>query len=161
MSSKVLCDIPIYTIDKEKFMTLVKQKRTDRFKELLAYGNDENSSKKYSHQEMVKFANWKYNQMIGYIEIEIKNKDVIFNLYLTDEKRHRYFSNVKKYINFVPTVGLHFWTDDKNSEEIKEEIYCFLNMIKKDFIHIGNVYFDMSTFELIIRYIDLKKYIEE
>lgn len=161
MNSKILCDVPIYTIDKNAFLEKIKNETESRIEKCSQNGEMQSDLKRYIQRRMLEFANWKYNQMIGYIEIAIENKDVIFNLYLTDEKRHMYFSNIKKYIKFVPTTGLHFWTDDKSNEEIKEEIYTFLDMIKRDFVRTNNAYFDMSVFELLIKYVDLKKYIDE
>lgn len=160
MSNKILCDVLIYTITREEFDKLVEKNKNDRYQYLRLLRNDEDFSTRISHDEYVKYSIWKYNQMIGFVEIEIENRDIVFNLYLSNEKIHRFFTNIKKYFTFVPTNALHFWTDGKTDKEIKRELYEFLQMIKEEFVNRKNVYLDTSTLDLLLENINLKKLIE-
>lgn len=102
---------------------------------------------------------WKYNHIVGYITILISKNDVIFELYLYKKPSERYvpLSTRKKFIAFMPTVGLHFFfkRNDTNQAVI-DRIWEYLRMIEKDFIP-KKYNVDYTAFENVVAYIDFLK----
>ena len=102
---------------------------------------------------------WKFNQIVGYIEIIVTSLDVIFEIYMCHTKgRFVFKSKQKYYIEKIPTVGLHFPISNKSNDELKLEINRFLKMIENDFIN-KRRYIDYSTYENFIKYYDLRNFI--
>lgn len=159
MEEKIVAAIPIYSTSKKIF-----EERWDSFFEKSFYKSSWKEFEKeeyFSQMKHLFFPRqlWKYNRIIGYIEIIVSPSDIIFELYLcVDKKRFHFQSRNKDFIRFSPTIGLHFPIMDKNNEEIKEEIGKYLKMIEKDFIP-KNRYIDYSVYDIFIQYFDLRAFI--
>ena len=160
MKGILLCDIPIYPISKEGYDKKVNSKREEYYNYFTERQNEDEFSKEQSKRLMLPFVNWKYNEMIGYIELSINKNDVVFNLYMADIERYKYFGYKKHYMNFIPTCGLHFYAGNKNDKEIKDEIKEYVNMIKNDVIYRKNSYLDETILINIIEYVDIRKFID-
>ncbi len=160
MKEKILFEIPIYSMNQNTFENKweqFKQRSIENYLKLNPeLGNYEYWLKKMYFPQYV----WKYNQIIGYIQILIKNKDIIFELFITKDKNIHYNGKTKHFIEYCPTNGLHFFTDDKNEQDIKIEISKFLTMIKNEFIN-KNYFLDLTTYNNLINNINIKKIIEE
>lgn len=161
MREVLLCDIPIYPISKENYNKKVDSKREGLYNYFIERQNEDKFSREQSKRLMLPFVNWKYNEMIGYIEVSINKNDVVFNLYLSDIERYKYFSCKKHYINFVPTCGLHFYSGNKNDKEIKDEIKMYVEMIKNDVICRKSTYLDTTILKNIFEYVDIRKFIDD
>lgn len=155
MEQKLIFEIPIYSMREDKFYKkwkIYKDKSIKHFLELNdELGDYELWFDKFNFPKSV----WKYNQIIGYIQIFIKEKDVIFDLWLCRDKKYFYNTTKKHFIEYMPTNGLHFFTNNMRDEEIKVEMNKFLKMIEKDFIK-KNMYLDKTIYNNLINIINIK-----
>jgi len=99
---------------------------------------------------------WKFNQIIGYIIISSTKNEIIFNLYCSTDKKYFADSKKKHWMINWDMNGTHFETNSKSEYEIKTEICKWLKIIYKEHLH-SKHFIDLSTFNNIINYIDIKK----
>ncbi|MBC2077874.1 hypothetical protein HCA99_01440 [Listeria booriae] len=157
MEEKIIVTIPVYSIARELFYqkwnkfyeesctnTMYKDKYIDTLRDTYFPTNL-----------------WKYNKIIGYIEIRASKEDIIFEIYRSTKMRFPYRSKSKDFIELFSSLGNHFPILRKNDKELKDEIKFFLGMIEKqDFQRIKNLYVDYSCFENFIKYFDLRTFID-
>lgn len=159
MKSKVIFEIPIYSIKEDKFYQKWKDYKEKCKKRFLEH-NDELGDYElwFDRSNFPKYV-WKYNQIIGYIQISIKEKDIIFDLWLSKDKRYTYNTTKKHFIEYIPTNGLHFFVNNMKDKEIKVEINKFLKIIESDFIK-ENMYLDRTIYDNLINIINIKNMIK-
>lgn len=163
MKEMLLCDIPIYGISKEKFDKRLNKKRQDYYEWILGNNaeKDEEKCKEWSRNYIVPYAIWKYNQMVGFVEILIQNYGVKFNIYMTEEKRHMCFSGVKKYYKNIYANGLSFHVGNKTNEEIRKIMLKYIDVIEKNFLKRKSLCMDKTVLENLLEYMDIKKMISD
>lgn len=61
-----------------------------------------------------------------------KNVDIYFELWLTIDTKIDFNGKVKYFIEYIPTIGLHFYAGNKDDNQIKNEINVY--MMNKNFI---------------------------
>lgn len=160
MKERILFEIPIYSMNQNTFENKWKKFKQTKIEEDLKKNGELGNYEYWLNKANFPVSVWKYNQIIGYIQIVIKNKDIIFELFITKDKNIHYNGKTKHFIEYSPTNGLHFFTDDKNDQDIKMEISKFLTMIKNEFIN-KNYFLDLTTYNNLINNINIKKIIEE
>ncbi|EAC5337278.1 hypothetical protein AFT98_08630, partial [Listeria monocytogenes] len=138
MKEKIIIVIPVYSISENLF-----HKKWDEFYEK-SYTNTMYSDKENYIDTLrnIDFPtnSWKYNKIIGYIEIRASKEDIIFEIYRSTKLRFPYRSKSKDFIEFFSSLGNHFPILRKNDTELKDEIKKFLEMIEKqDFQRIKNL----------------------
>lgn len=160
MKEKILFEIPIYSMPKNVFDNKWKKIKQREVENLLKINDELDKYEYWINKIYFPISVWKYNQIVGYIQILIKNKDIIFELFLTEDKNIHFNGKSKHFIVYSPTNGLHFFTDDKNNQEIKDEITKFLSIIKRDFIS-KRFFVDLTTYNNLINNINIKQIIEK
>lgn len=162
MDDFVLCDIPIYSESKDRFFNKFLHKRVVREKELKTKNYDDDLIRIILDKEFTTYSIWKYNQMIGFIEVVIyKNKDIELKLYMSDQKKHLWNSQHKYYMKYIQILGMHNYTEGKSNNEIKEDILELYNDLKEWHLKGKNLYFDETNLKIILKYTNIKKIIED
>lgn len=159
MCQKVIFEIPIYSMREDKFHKKWKDYKDNSIKHFLELNDELGDYELWFDKFNFPQSVWKYNQIIGYIQISIKEKDVIFDLWLCRDKRYVYKTNKKNFIEYMPTNGLHFFTNNISDKQIKMEIDKFLKIIERDFIK-KNMYLDKTIYNNLINNINIKNMIE-
>ena len=160
MQEILLFEIPIYSMTKLNFDSKWKKFKQKMIDDYLNINNDLGDYKTQLNKIYLPFSIWRYNQIIGYIQISIENEDIVFDLYLTNDKNIHYNSKTKHFIKYLQTTGLHFYTGNKTDNEIKDEIDNYLLMIKNDFLKKNN-YIDITAYNNIVKSINIKKIIKQ
>lgn len=75
---------------------------------------------------------WKYNQIVGFVEIALGLRDISFNVQKTLDSRIQAIGKTKHYIRDMMTNGMHFSIDNMTNEELVAEIDEYLDAIQKD-----------------------------
>lgn len=159
MKELKIFEIPIYSKTKEKFdkkwedyiYSYVKKTTEDNKEDLKNSLNN-----LYCYNKI-----WKYNQIIGYIVISIKNSAIWFDEYATDDKKIHFNGGKKHYIHYLNLIGYHFYVDkNKADKEIKEEINKWLFSIEKNILF-KSWYLDRSLFDNMIKYINIRNIIDD
>lgn len=133
-NQKIICEIPIYSMPKKEF-----ERRWDKWK-----NNWYERSKQmgYSTEETEKVVNrimvtqyprnvWKYNQIVGFVEIAINSSVISFNVQKTLDKRIRAVGKTKHYIQDMITHSMCFPYHNMKNEEIVTEIDIYLDSIEQ------------------------------
>ena len=146
----VLFSIPIYSCSEKKHRILYQ--KFLRNKALLVIENYKKFGK--SEQEAIEKTEplfwkkriWKYNQIIGYLEVNIMHASLSFNSYLQEERNIMKFSNKKKYLTLHPILGYYVQLGGNNGE-IAENLLKTIEKIGKSF----KWELDLSSFKLIYK----------
>lgn len=149
----MLFEIPIYTMDKEKFENKWRKKE-QRYFEMSSCETFE----EYKKETRISFCPcniWQYNQIIGYIIISVSKNDVWFGRYLADIDRIIFDSKQKRFMNNKPMNGMHFYTSGMDNSKIISLTKEMLENVVKQFID-KKYYVDKTVFNNLIDNVDLK-----
>ena len=157
MNEVTLFEIPIYSMEEKEF-----NRRWDKEIKKYIYTNEQ-----YNQIRNTFFPKnlWKYNQIIGYIVINLVKYDygidINFEWYQSDKKLYRFNSNEKNFVQNESLIGYQFFVDESDSNnEIKNEIREWLNDLLKDEC-LKKRYVDLSVFEIQLKYMNIKKIISD
>ena len=75
---------------------------------------------------------WKYNQIVGFVEIAIGPRDIAFNVQKTLDKRIQAVGKTKHYIQDMMTNGMHFSFNSMTNAEIVAKVDIYLDSIEKE-----------------------------
>ena len=108
---------------------------------------------------------WKYNQIIGYIVINLIKYDygidIDFQWYQSDKKLYRFNGSKKNFIQKESLIGYHFFvTENDSNAEIKSQIKEWLKDLLDD-ESLKKRYVDLSVFEIQLKYMNIKKFIND
>jgi hypothetical protein len=121
MDNIIVFDVPIYSMSKKKYY-----KKLNIFLCKPGYT-------KISKSEKIDKMNWKYNQIIGYVEISITTNYVYFNIYF--KQKNFSFFNKKHWIKLHDVNNNHYRIKiDYTNNNIKEEILKYLINIENKYI---------------------------
>lgn len=106
---------------------------------------------------------WKYNQIVGIIEIKITPRDIVLNENRTLDTRIHAVAKAKHFIQDLHTSSMHFPTGKMSNEDILAEIDAYLNDMECRLP--GKMCLCRDTYNNIKRHIDFlgiqKQVIEE
>lgn len=153
MVQKILFEIPIYTMDKEKFENKWRQKEQKYFEMSSCETFEE--YKKETRLCFCPYNIWQYNQIIGYIIISVSKNDVWFERYLADIGRIIFDSKQKRFMNNKPINGMHFYTSGMDNSKIIALIKDMQESVVKQFID-KKYYVDKTVFNNLIDNVDFK-----
>ena len=88
MEPKVIFEIPIYSMSEEKFYKKWETSNESSIKHFLELNDEIGDYERWLKRFNLPQSIWKYNQIVGYIQIIIKGKDIIFDLWLCKDKRY-------------------------------------------------------------------------
>lgn len=160
MKRKTLFEIPVYAMNEKEFDKRWGKKKSKMYEELVKHGHTEECAKEMIYSLCFPNSVWKYNQVIGFINISISRTDVWFDIYLSLDKRFCAVSKKKHFVQDIHANGTHFYTSDKSNDDIKQTIRTWLKMIEKDYLR-NSFYVDYSSYNAIINYIDIKQMMED
>lgn len=154
MKEIILFDIPLYKMCEkeyqEKYDKFIYKKACDDY---VVHGIDINlaidKTRAFYHPKQ----NWRYNQIIGYIQIYYKNGTIYFDSCLPNINRFKFNSNKKHYLYYCMIGGYHFNIKNLTNQGIGNKIKNYLESIKKE-IYKGKYFFDYSTFNNVYFNID-------
>lgn len=134
-NEKVIYEVPIYSMSQKEF-----QHRWENWKKKCYIRSEEMGHTREETENIVKSIMqgqyprnvWKYNQIVGFVEIAVSSRDIAFYVHKTLDKRIRATGNTKHYIQDMWINGLHFPIHNMTNEEIVIEIDRFLDAIQKD-----------------------------
>lgn len=130
---RVVFEIPIYSMPEKEF-----NRRWDKRKKFLTeyfmeYGeNSEERAKEIIFTGYYPQYIWKYNQIVGFIEIAVAPRDISFNVQRTLDKKMVAVSKTKHFIQNLYSDGKHFPIGKKTNEEIVGEIDRWLEAIEQE-----------------------------
>lgn len=133
-NEKMIYEIPIYSMPEKEF-----KRRWDKWENDLRECSEQTGHSEEEMEEVVKsiMSNqyprtvWKYNQIVGFVEISISNRDVAFNVQKTLDTRIQAVGKTKHYIQDMMTNGIHFPSGKLTNSEIVAEIDTYLDSIEK------------------------------
>ena len=102
-----LFSLPIYSYSKAVFAKKYEEHILAIAKHSHYYPFDVEKAKQTARRFEWKKGIWKYNQIIGYLEVFIFGGSLAFRAYLPEEARKMAFSGVKKYLRLVEINGLY------------------------------------------------------
>lgn len=153
-NEKIIYEIPIYSMPEEEFNRRRNKKKADQIVYSMSLGNSEERAREiystYWHPEYL----WKYNQIVGFLEIAISPRDLSFNVQKTLDKKMYALSKTKHFIQDFRTGGMHFPIGNMNNEEILSEVESYIGAFQKEMP--GKMCLYLDTFNVVKRYIDFR-----
>lgn len=132
-NEKIVFEIPIYSMSEKEF-----NRRWDKRKKFLTeyfteYGrNSEEQAKEIICSNYYPQYVWKYNQIVGFVEIAVAPRDIAFNVYKTLDKKMVAVSKTKHFIQNIYSISKHFPIGKKSNEEIVREIDRWIESIARE-----------------------------
>lgn len=154
---QVIVEIPIYSMPEKEF-----KKRWDKWKqkwyersEQMGHTSEETEEVISSIMRGVYPRNvWKYNQIVGFVEIAVGSRDISFNIQKTMDSNIHAIGKTKHYIQDMRTNGMHFQIKNMSNEELVDKIDEYLVSIQKSLS--GRFCLYLNTFNSIKNYIDFR-----
>lgn len=152
---KIIFEIPIYSMSENEF-----NRRWDKKKKFLAeyfmeYGeNSEERANEIMHTCYYPQYVWKYNQIIGFVEIAVAPRDISFNIYKTLDKKMVAVSKTKHFIQNLHIISKHFPIEKKSNEEIVREIDGWLDSIARELPKTMCLFLD--TYNIVKDHLDFR-----
>ena len=157
MNDRVLISLPIYSCSEkafeEDYEKYLRRKASDAIRIYKRFNKTEeeaiNSIRPFYWKKKI----WKYNQIIGYLQIVAFGNSLAFSRYLPEEKNVMRFSNKKKYVSMMNVPGMYvqlIGTSEKIADELLKTI--------KDIAEMNKWIIDTSEFELIYKDINYLKF---
>ena len=157
MNRTVLISLPIYSCSEKHFKVAyekyLRKKASDAIWIYKSFNKSEEEAVESIERFYWKKRIWKYNQIIGYLQIFVFGNSLAFNRYLPEEKNTMRFSNKKKYLSMMPVQGMYVQLSGTN-----EQIANKLLKAIKDIAKIYKWTIDTSEFELIYNDINYLKF---
>lgn len=134
-NEKIIFEIPIYSMPKKEFERRWNKWKDDWYKRSEQMGHSAEETEEVVNSIMVaQYPRnvWKYNQIVGFVEIAINSRDISFNVQKTLDKRIQAVGKTKHYIQDMMTNGKHFLYHNMTNEEIVTEIDAYLDSIEHE-----------------------------
>lgn len=151
---KIIYEIPIYSMPEKEFNRRKDKQKEAQIAYSMSLGNSKERAREiYSilwHPEYL----WKYNQIVGFLEIAIGPRDVSFNVQKTLDKKIYAFSKTKHFIQSMRTGGMYFQIGNMSNEEILAEVECYIDSFQKELP--GKMCLYLDTFNVIKNHIDFR-----
>lgn len=149
---KKIIEIPIYSMKENIFENKWKYFFEKNFRDNPKYQDIKNG---YYPQYV-----WKYNQIIGYLEITYFNNTIWFDEYCVMDEKIYAKSNKKHFIINMELNGYHFFIDkNMDNQKIIKEILFYINSFEKDIMN-QKYYLDKEEYINILKCLNIKKLIE-
>ncbi|GAB6107837.1 hypothetical protein [Fusibacter bizertensis] len=156
MKSVLLYEIPIYSSTEEKYNQKLKKNIEKIVYECISNGWENEKISPVIKNQHEDFFIWKYNNIVGYINITINKSDIFLELYKSDCERYVAFTKTKHYFKKMYLNGMHFRIDRFDSSvEINEEIMKYIVEIMNNHLR-KNTHIDLESFHTLSRFIDYK-----
>lgn len=157
MEETVILSLPIYSCSEKVFYNdyqkYLKRKASDAIRIYAEFNKTEEEAIKATEHFYWKKRIWKYNQIIGYLQIFLLGNSLAFSRYLPEEKNIMRFSNKKKYVYKLPVSGMYVQLTGTN-EKIANELLKTIKIIAQ----MNKWIIDTSEFELFYKDINYLKF---
>ena len=157
---KMIYEIPIYSMPQKEFERRWDKWKNGWYEQSIKMGHSvENAEKTVGMIMEGRYPEniWKYNQIVGFVEISMSTRDITFNVQKTLDTGIHAAGKKKHYIQDMMTNGFHFRFRNMTNEEIIAEIDVYLDSIECGLNKPFCLYRD--TYNNIKSYIDFKKII--
>lgn len=156
-NEKVIYEIPIYSMQEKEF-----QRRWNKWKKGWYHKSEQMGHTPEETEEIITAIMlgqyprniWKYNQIVGFVEIALSPRDIVFNVQKTLDSRIRACAKTKHYIQDMRTNGMHFLINNMTNEELVIKIEKYLESIQKKLL--GRFCLYLDTFNLVKHHIDFR-----
>ena len=156
MKSIKLYRILINRFSKEKHKKILAKKKTQLLN--LVINEEKRFQKEFVNFVTKDWAQYECNYVVGFVDVYYENNSIYLDLYLSDYKGSRYFSNRKKIIKPTTMNGNHFYINNHITNlEIYNGIQIILNSLKNSH---DDLFFDVEYFNTTGPYIDYLKLIK-
>ena len=156
MERKTLFEIPIYSMSEKEFNKRWKKRKDFLYNMFISGGSTEDNAKLGVSYSCFPKCIWKYNQIIGFIQISVSRRDVWFDIYRSLDKIYYADSKSKHFIQNIHANGTHFYVSGMTNEDIKQNILKELKSIEKYHLE-KKFYVDYSAFYNIFDYVDISQ----
>lgn len=154
-NEKIIHEIPIYSMPKKEF-----GKRWNSWKKKIYDKSEQLGYSPEQTEELVKRTLekqyprnvWKYNQIVGFVEIAISSSDIVFNVQKTTDSRIQATGKTRHYIQDMRTNGMHFPIRNMKNEDIVIKIDKYLGAIQSELPKPFCLYLD--TYNLVKNHIN-------
>ena len=154
---KIIFEIPIYLMPKSVFDEKWAQWKSKWYEIIKQRGRSQgeiNETMSLIMRGQYPRNIWKYNQIVGFVEVSITSRDIVFNECRTLDKKIRAITNKKHFIQDLHTIGKHFPIDNLENKELVNYIDEYITSIKHNLP--GKMCLDLDTYERIKHHIDFK-----
>ena len=153
----VLFEIPIYSMTEQKFLEKWEQKLKVFLppREDSSFDEINNLMRQHYRKDML----WQYNQIIGYITVNIHRDDIIFRVYRPLNQRIRYDNTKKRIMENWMCLGTHFYAKNHSGEQLIAEIKSWVSHMVEEYAK-KPLYADTALFDATIDCIDIEKLIK-
>lgn len=156
-NEKIVHEIPIYSMPENEF-----RRRWNKWKQNWYVRSEQMGYTAEQTEEVVSMIMrgqyprnvWKYNQIVGFIEIAIAPRDVIFHVQKTLDSRIHALGKTKHYIQDMETIGMHFQIKNMSNRELVAEMDKQLQSIQSGLPRWFCLYLD--TFNVVKFHIDYR-----
>lgn len=156
-NEKMIYEIPIYSMPEKEF-----RRRWDSWKKKWYARSEQLGYTLERTEETVRLIMesqyprniWKYNQIVGFVEIAVSARDISFNIQKTRDLRIHAVGKTKHYIQDMRTNGMHFPIDSMTNEELVTKIDEYLDAIQKNLNKPFCLYRD--TYNVVKHHIDYR-----
>lgn len=151
----VVYSLPIYSCSKEKlekdYQIFLRKKAQTGVEIAKEFGKQESEVLDRFHQMFWKKNIWKYNQVIGYLEVVLAfdGNCIAFESYLPEEKRNMRFSDKKKWLS-LQHIGGYYVDLEGTNEQIGKSVLKTIKTISRD----NKWMIDLDSFKLVFKDID-------
>lgn len=157
-NEKIIFELPIYSMSKEEFKRRWDNWEKKTYEESVLMENPAEKAKEIV-KEIIKTWYpqnvWKYNQIIGYVEIAISYRDIVFNISKTMDTRIHAVGKTKHYIQDIMVNGMHFSIDNMTNAEIVIRIDEYLDSIEHKLTK--PLYLYRNTYDNVKNHIDFNE----
>lgn len=153
-NERIVFEIPIYSMSEEEF-----NRRWDKRKKFLTeyfmdHGGDGEERAEIVYTGHYPQYVWKYNQIVGFVEIAAAPRDISFNIYKTLDKKMVAVSKTKHFIQNLHSISKHFPIGKKSNEEIVREIDAWLESIAQELSKTMCLFLD--TYNIVKYHLDFR-----
>ncbi len=156
----IIFTLPVYALSRKALSDKVN-KEIERIKTTMCEGCDEDITRKVIEHETFPYRCWRFNHIVGYIEVSAGLNDVYFNLYLPYKKKRYCWNSRQKWL--LTNEGhdyTHFRVYDEDSAEvIFQKIREYLEEAVKMFP--ARYYVDLEPFYIGKKYLDIKRLLRD
>lgn len=154
-NEKIIFEIPIYSMPKSVFDEKWAQWKSKWYEMMKQRGRNQdeiNETMSLIMRDQDQRNIWKYNQIVGFVEVSITSRDIVFNECRTLDKKIRAITNKKRFIQDLHTIGKHFPIGNLENEELVSNIDEYITSIKNELP--GKMCLDLETYEIVKHHID-------
>ena len=149
-----LFSIPIYALTKNNFEQKWQKRDKECFDFWIKAGKTKQKAINLTLENGYPFRIWKYNQIIGWFNVSIKEtNDIFIEVFLTTTKQIRIDSTRRNFCVERTSNNMHFDTTGMSNKDISETILKIINNFKDNNLS-KNRFVDLTNYYNVFQFID-------